>query len=161
VLVVWSDSLNTIIPLCRDFDDKLIKLVWDLRVSPTGLPTAGSVTPIESPSSASSAGASPVASASDVQLGHALVSAPVPGLETKETVPELTKSAKPAQKSGSLWGWRIGTKASPVLADPENAAAANKRPMRLFAPVYGGLGAGLSICAPSVLFNFCFDRLTS
>jgi len=28
VLVIWSDNLDAIIPLCRDFDNSLIKLVW-------------------------------------------------------------------------------------------------------------------------------------
>ena len=28
---MWSYQLDTIIPTCRDFEDKLIKLVWNLR----------------------------------------------------------------------------------------------------------------------------------
>ena len=31
VLVIWSDNLDNIIPICRDFEDKLIKLVWRAR----------------------------------------------------------------------------------------------------------------------------------
>ncbi|KAG1733862.1 glycosyl transferase family group 2-domain-containing protein [Suillus paluster] len=31
VLVVWSDSLDTIIPIARDFEDRLIRLLWRSR----------------------------------------------------------------------------------------------------------------------------------
>ena len=31
VLVVWSDNIESIIPLCRDFDNSLVKLVWSRR----------------------------------------------------------------------------------------------------------------------------------
>ncbi|KAH0828624.1 glycosyl transferase family group 2-domain-containing protein [Lanmaoa asiatica] len=31
VLVVWSDSLDTIIPIARDFEDRLIRLLWRNR----------------------------------------------------------------------------------------------------------------------------------
>ncbi|KAG2127997.1 glycosyl transferase family group 2-domain-containing protein [Suillus clintonianus] len=31
VLVVWSDSLDTIIPIARDFEDRLIRLLWRTR----------------------------------------------------------------------------------------------------------------------------------
>ena len=38
VLVVWSDNLDTIIPLCRDFDNSLIKLVWSPTPRTTRIP---------------------------------------------------------------------------------------------------------------------------
>ncbi|KAI0033593.1 glycosyl transferase family group 2-domain-containing protein [Vararia minispora EC-137] len=139
VLVVWSDNLETIIPLCHDFDSKLIGLVWNLRVAPTAIPTAGSVSPTAPNSAIPSAGATPIASSSDVQL-HTALAAP-PESSSKETVPGPAKSAK---KSGSLWGWRIGEKAS-AASDAETGSGVNKRPMRMFAPIYGGLGAALSI----------------
>ncbi|KAI0746494.1 glycosyl transferase family group 2-domain-containing protein [Daedaleopsis nitida] len=31
VLVVWSDSIDSIIPICRDFEERLIKLLWRSR----------------------------------------------------------------------------------------------------------------------------------
>ena len=31
VLVVWSYNLDNIIPTCRDFEEKSIKLVWNRR----------------------------------------------------------------------------------------------------------------------------------
>ncbi|KZV75016.1 hypothetical protein PENSPDRAFT_572274 [Peniophora sp. CONT] len=141
VLVVWSDSLNTIIPLTKDFDEKLIQLVWSIRVSANGLPTAGNVTP----EGASPVLGTPITSLSDVHLREptsAELLSPIPA--TKEVVPvEVTK---PKTKSkGSLWGWRIGDKAAQAQSDTESASGASPRPIRLFAPVYGGLGAGLSL----------------
>ncbi|KAI0315682.1 glycosyl transferase family group 2-domain-containing protein [Amylostereum chailletii] len=139
VLVVWSDDLNTIIPTCRDFEDKLIKLVWALRFSPSGIPTAGSVTPAEP-----SVNQSPIDSSSEVQLNE---HAP----ENKETSsssappPPAVKHQAKSKGSSSLWGWRIGSKATRVEGDPEKASGVSSRPMRYFAPIYGGLGAALSI----------------
>lgn len=34
VLVVWSDSLDTIIPIARDFEDRLIRLLWRTKPPP-------------------------------------------------------------------------------------------------------------------------------
>ncbi|KAI0763980.1 glycosyl transferase family group 2-domain-containing protein [Trametes elegans] len=36
VLVVWSDTIDTIIPICQDFEERLIKLLW--RSRPGGFP---------------------------------------------------------------------------------------------------------------------------
>ena len=139
---MWADSLNTIIPLTKDFDEKLIQLVWSIRVSANGIPTAGSVTP----SVASPVIGTPITSASDVHLHEPSspeLLTPVPA--TKEVVP--AEGAKPKAKTkGSLWGWRIGDKAAQAQGDTESAAGASSRPIRLFAPIYGGLGAGLSLC---------------
>src|SRR6267378_2672400 len=30
-MVIWSESLDRIIPLCQDFEDRLIKLLWRSR----------------------------------------------------------------------------------------------------------------------------------
>ena len=36
VLVVWSDSIDTIVPTCHDFEDRLIKLLWRSRRQTSG-----------------------------------------------------------------------------------------------------------------------------
>lgn len=138
---MWSDSLNTIIPLTKDFDEKLIQLVWSTRVSANGLPTAGSITP----EVASPVIGTPVTSVSNVHLREPSspdLLTPIPA--TKEVVP--AEAAKPKKSKGSLWGWRIGDKAAQTQADVESASGTSSRPIRLFAPIYGGLGAGLSLC---------------
>ncbi|THH07348.1 hypothetical protein EW146_g9343, partial [Bondarzewia mesenterica] len=142
VLVVWSDNLDTIIPICHDFDSKLIKLVWTQRHS--------LVPPSLNPSSANP---STNPSASDVQL-----------TEKQNPVVTVDESPRPKEKKrggwGSLWGWRIQNKpesaqpganntSATASADVEKGAdptsSTNTRPMRLFAPVYAGLGCALSL----------------
>jgi hypothetical protein len=132
VLVVWSDNLDGIIPLCRDFDDSLIKLVWSRRHSLTSL--------IPGPSLAPTPGATSVTnSASDVDIDEKRQ-------EIEVTTSEPEPNAKPIS-GGSLWGWRIGSKAkrAPARRDLERGGR-SARPTRYFAPVYGGLGLALSTC---------------
>ncbi|KAH9987635.1 glycosyl transferase family group 2-domain-containing protein [Russula compacta] len=129
VLVVWSNNLDNIIPLCRDFEGNLIKLVWSRRHSLTSLTPGPSLV-------ATPAVLSAVNSASDVDLNEKV--------QETETTPELESSPKPIS-GGSLWGWRIGSKAkrAPAPGDLERGGASS-RPTRYFAPVYGGLGLALS-----------------
>ena len=133
MLVVWSDNLDTIIPLCRDFDDNLIKLVWSRRHSLASLAPGPSL-------AATPAATSATNSNSDIsEKPQEIESATTPE-------PELESSAKPIS-GGSLWGWRIGSKAkrAPAVRDVERGGA-SARPTRYFAPVYGGLGLALSTC---------------
>jgi hypothetical protein len=48
VLIVWSDSLEAIIPTCADFDSRLIKLLWRARpqsTSATNTPCNSTIPP--------------------------------------------------------------------------------------------------------------------
>ncbi|CDO70154.1 hypothetical protein BN946_scf185009.g5 [Trametes cinnabarina] len=148
VLVVWSYHMDTIIPTCRDFEDKLIKLVWRLR---TGYTSISSISTLPSDTS------------SDVnlnektpeQLAEKEVSAPAP-----ESRP---KASKKKRRCGPLGYW-ITDK-----GDVEKTAEGpSPRPIRLFAPVYNGLGvamsiffigSGVSILIQEVLLDGDFTRL--
>jgi hypothetical protein len=134
VLVVWSDNLDGIVPLCRDFESHLIKLVWSHRNSLGGLTPGPSI-------STTPAGTSAMNSAVDVALNEKP--------QDTESIPEADPEARVRPISGgSLWGWRIGTRASaPGPRDLEKAGA-GARPTRYFAPVYSGLGLALSTCKP-------------
>ena len=58
---------------------------------------------------------------------------------------EGATTTKPAKRS--WFGWRsTGEKQVKDRELEEGDGAKEERPIRLFAPVYGGLGAGLSIC---------------
>jgi hypothetical protein len=130
VLVVWSDTLDNIIPLCRDFEDNLIKLVWARRHSLTSIIPGQSL-------GGTSAFTSAINSTSDV-ITH---EKPQEDVREVDPAPEITKSS-----GGSLWGWRLGSRAKQASArDPEKGGASS-RPTRYFAPVYGGLGLALSTC---------------
>lgn len=68
--------------------------------------------------------------------------------QTKEKVEEEKKKSKPWKILG--WSW---TSSKQDNTDIEKGPAGpSPRPIRLFAPVYGGLGAALSICTFSVCF---------
>ncbi|EGN97387.1 hypothetical protein SERLA73DRAFT_92477 [Serpula lacrymans var. lacrymans S7.3] len=128
VLVVWSDNYDNIIPLCRDFEDKLIKLVWRSRLIFT--PTASEL--------------SPSVSTSNDNL-------PEKTTDLTEKIPVTSKerdNLKSHASSKSIWrffSWR-STRSSHDLSarDPESGVK-KPRITRLLAPLYNGLGCGLSL----------------
>ena len=133
MLVAWSDNLDTIIPLCHEFEDKLIKLVWN-SYAVTGISPGPSIPVTPALTSA-------VNSASDIE-------------RTQER--ELTSSPESADPNvrpisgGSLWGWRIGSRAkrAPAPQDVEKGGP-SLRPTKYFGPFYSGLALALSTCAVS------------
>lgn len=137
VLIVWSDDIDNIVPLCQDFEEKLMKLVWRARV------TTGSSSIITSGSATGSV--APSTTASDVNLTEK-APASMPSVADAATLAEKDR-AKPKSK----WSWKLGKKDSSPPAssqrDPEKQSSSGReaRPIRLFAPFYGGLGAGLSV----------------
>ncbi|KAL1938066.1 hypothetical protein VTO73DRAFT_12077 [Trametes versicolor] len=124
VLVVWSYHLDTIIPTCRDFEEKLIKLVWDHRFGSTFNSS------VALPSSNSSS------------VAH-LNEKPVEQAETKEVVaPAEDKRAKNSKKKRRCG---LGYWVTDKDDIEKTAEGPSPRPIRLFAPVYNGLGVALSI----------------
>uniref|UniRef100_A0A0W0F5W9 Uncharacterized protein n=1 Tax=Moniliophthora roreri TaxID=221103 RepID=A0A0W0F5W9_MONRR len=126
VLIVWSDDLDNIVNLCSEFESKLMKLVWRARSTFSSYATLPSVTSTIAPSTA----------ASDVNLNDK-ATAPV-----EESVPPPAP-AVPKPKSKWSWSWKLQEK-TPVVTDVEKGTK-TPRPIRLYAPVYAGLGAALSI----------------
>ncbi|KII90397.1 hypothetical protein PLICRDRAFT_52136 [Plicaturopsis crispa FD-325 SS-3] len=130
VLVCWSDDLDAIIPLCHEFEEKLIKLVWRARV-----PVGRSAT----------ATFSRTPSALDLDEKTQAV-------DNAAMVLEKERSA-PKPKDGSLWpskwSWKL-MKAKNTEAGKQGdleygGARKSARPIRLFAPFYGGFGAALAV----------------
>ena len=128
VLVVWSYNLDSIIPTCRDFEEKLIKLVWTHRstnVSIASLNLASSNT------------------SSDANLTEKLKAV----AESKE-VPTTTE-AQPAGRSNApkksrFWGLAYWVTDKGDIE--KTAEGPSPRPIRLLAPAYNGLGVAMSIC---------------
>ncbi|KAH9850477.1 glycosyl transferase family group 2-domain-containing protein [Lenzites betulinus] len=122
VLVIWSYNLDSIIPTCRDFEDKLIKLVWKRRSA--FVPPPSSV----SPSTATSA----------VNLNEKSETALV--TEKEVAVPAPKDKSAPKKRTCGLGYWKADA------SDLEKTAEGpSSRPLRMFAPVYCGLGAALSL----------------
>jgi hypothetical protein len=161
VLIVWSDDIDNIVPLCADFEEKLMKLVWRSRTRSThgsaSVITAGSIgTASATASVAPSTSAS--TTASDVNLASTDPGKMASVAEAAAVV--QSQSEKATAKKGWGWSWKLSSKKSASATkggDPEKGANAvsetgrEARPIRLFAPIYGGLGAGLSFCKSSFL----------
>ncbi|KAF5378270.1 hypothetical protein D9615_008739 [Tricholomella constricta] len=120
-LVLWSYALETMIPLCKDFDEKLIKHIWRTRkvVRKSLLPPSAS-TP----------------AASDVALN-----------EKPSVSPEEETKSSPKQEKRAWWSWRLQPPASrqpEATADPEKGRKRKERKLMLLGPFYAGCGAALS-----------------
>lgn len=128
---MWSYHLDTIIPTCRDFEEKLIKLVWDHRFGSTFNSS------VALPSSNSSS------------VAH-LNEKPVEQAETKEVVaPAEDKRVKNSKKKRRCG---LGYWVTDKDDIEKTAEGPSPRPIRLFAPVYNGLGVALSICELALPF---------
>ncbi|KAG5643831.1 hypothetical protein DXG03_009562 [Asterophora parasitica] len=142
VLIAWSDDLDSIVPLCSEFEEKIMKLVWRSRTNPASIVTSATTS------------TSPSITASNVNLNEKSAHQPL-------TATDAIAAAALAEKVGPpppaptpnkwKWSWRLSTCPSrSTPTDPEKGSTGRaNRPIRLFAPVYGGLGLGLAI-----FFNF-------
>lgn len=129
VLVVWSDSLDTIVPIARDFEDRLIRLLWRNRPPQS--------TSQSSPSVPSSVPPSVPESLSGHSHAHLAGSVPL-----SEKASPLA-AAQPREVSYKrTW---FGRKIPISVLDEEKAVKAAPRPTMLFAPAYNGLAAGLAV----------------
>ncbi|GBE85655.1 glycosyl transferase family group 2-domain-containing protein [Sparassis latifolia] len=124
VLVVWSYNLDTFVPTCIDFQDKLVQLVWKQRAS--------------IPSLTNSVVAS--TSASYDNLTEKVETA----INEKEVVAiakEKETTQKPRTCAINIFRYWVSDK-----DDVEKRAEGpSYRPTRLFGPVYAGFAAALSI----------------
>ena len=124
VMVIWTDDFDTIVPLTREFEEKLIKLVWQNRAA------------FSAPSSTVQ---TPADTSSDIRLNE----------KAESSAPEPTARDKVPKKSRWKFGWKLSSRgpASPKDQDPEKGVPEyTPRRMRMFAPFYNGFGCALSIC---------------
>ncbi|KAJ7583871.1 glycosyl transferase family group 2-domain-containing protein [Mycena floridula] len=141
VLVIWSDNLDTIIPLHTDFEQKLMKLVWRHR---RAIGAASFIT------STTTTSVSPSTTASDVNLAekpkHASLSASeaVAAL-AREGLVEVNDPPASEPKSTSKWTWRLSKRPQGSRDLEKGSEPGAARPMRMFAPVYSGFAAAMSI----------------
>ncbi|KAI5123019.1 hypothetical protein M0805_007640 [Coniferiporia weirii] len=155
VLVIWSDNLDSIIPVCRDFEDKLIKLVWRARP-----PLSSNASAITAGSLGSLGLSLSLAPSSQNLTGAVNEKAEASSTNTSEVVVDekaVAEQRAQAKKGFNWFGWRT-TKSKKGLTAPSRGSGGRTeklgdaeadgpepRPIRLFAPIYGGCGAALSI----------------
>ncbi|KAH9927699.1 glycosyl transferase family group 2-domain-containing protein [Fomitopsis serialis] len=121
VLVVWSYALDTIIPTCRELEEKLIHLVWKQRNAFGSLASSMASTNV-----------------SDSNVNLTEKQAPV---VTEKEVAELAQqkeNSRTKKRNCGIFSYWVSSK------DNDSEKTASNRPIRLFAPVYGGLAAALS-----------------
>ncbi|THH31668.1 hypothetical protein EUX98_g2509 [Antrodiella citrinella] len=130
VLVVWAYTLDNIIPACKDFEDKMIRLVWNQRSAMSPLLTSAvpsiacSVTDLTEKDETSP-------ERSDVAIANK---------EAKEADQKEADAGAKKSRHGYGLGYFFSAK-----DDVESNRSASSRPMRLFAPLYGGLACAMSI----------------
>jgi hypothetical protein len=142
VLVVWTDDLHQIVPLCKEFEQKLIKLV--LQTRPTSLRAMSGLS-----SSVSS----------HVILNEKIVEVDEEGgaeVAQPEFVKEELVSSTLPKKSPFSFGFRSKKAVQATPTDPEKVNEPEARPIRLFAPIYNGLAMALSLC---VFLPYLLSRL--
>ncbi|KIY71077.1 hypothetical protein CYLTODRAFT_370017 [Cylindrobasidium torrendii FP15055 ss-10] len=122
VLVVFTNSLDALIPTCQDFEERLIKLLWRSRPAGT-VSTSGSLLPRTSSFSVSGHGHYSSAPASS--SSHALSQPSSPALQTRVKVKR------------NWYGKKVGV----TTVEPKPA----KRTTSLYAPIYNGIAAGLAV----------------
>lgn len=127
VLVVWSSSLDSIVPTCQDFEERLIKLLWRTRPS---LPSAASLSIPPSPAL--------IPSEPDI---------PLAGSSLSSHSPPSTSATQPTTTTANGKGYHRTWYGKKVI-DPEQGLIKHeqdKRPISLYAPLYNGLAAGLAL----------------
>ncbi|KAI0089907.1 glycosyl transferase family group 2-domain-containing protein [Irpex rosettiformis] len=145
VLVVWAYNLDNIIPACRDFEDKLISLVWKQR---------SGFSPLASSAPPSAAGSNANLTEKPIEdIKESEVSA-------KSLQKQEHKNSKKSRGCG-IFGYFVSSK-----DDVEKTAS--QRPMRMFAPVYGGLtiamalffvGSGVATLITEIALDGSYTRL--
>lgn len=147
VLVVWAPSIETIIPTCHDFEDRLMKLLW--RTRPPVPPNEGPGTASNSVSGHSAQPANPFQTPTTSRYSSVFgffPPTPGPGLTDAVTAPRSSDPEKgfseTRTKAKRTWYGKRYT----VEVDPN---APTPRPTVLYACVYNGLAAGLSLCKRS------------
>lgn len=128
------------IPLCKDFEEKLIKHIWRTRT--IARKATSSISPSINPSVANS----------EANLNE---KAPETMEVSKEQAQPEAPQPPPQRK---WWSWRLNPKdkgAVPKTNDPEKKRT--ERKLVLLGPFYAGCGAALSACR----FYFCLAILLS
>lgn len=139
VLIAWSDDLDHIVPLCAEFEEKLMKLVWRSRTIPSSVMTS-TTTSVAPSTTASNVNLNEKSAHQTITVTDAVAAVALAEKEGPKTKDEPTTKSK--------WSWRLKKRPTkPASTDLEKGSSGRaSRPIRLFAPVYGGLGLGLSIC---------------
>lgn len=161
--------MENIIPLCKEFEEKLIKHIWRTRnVAQTHRATASLIS-----SAQSQTGTQTPADADVLSVGNSQVeltekvsrmsnaadsSASGRGVEVdsegrtskaeQDSNAAATATAPSApQKQGAWYSWRLQPRAgAPAASDAEKGSKRKERKLVMIGPIYAGLGAAMAAC---------------
>jgi hypothetical protein len=136
VLVAWTDELDQIVPLCKEFEHKVVQLVWHTRPASRAMFGAASM----SPSMISSHGFmnDKIAEVDEDDEGK--------DIALQELAKGSPQTQPPPKRSFFGFGGKSKKSATTTTSDPEKMNGVEQRPMRLIAPIYNGLAAAFSLC---------------
>ncbi|KAF8954800.1 glycosyl transferase family group 2-domain-containing protein [Flammula alnicola] len=162
VMVIWSESLDRIIPICQDFEERLIKLLWRSRPSGAAGGTAASTFNASNTTSTSAA-----ASLADHSSAEALGGGGGGGGGRDVEDEDASETEKGTSGEGEgekarrvlqtkyrrTWYGKkvaavpVGRGRGDVVGerDLEGFRGEESRPVRLYAPLYDGLAAGIAL----------------
>jgi hypothetical protein len=170
-MVIWSESLERIIPLCQEFEEKLIKLLW--RSRPLNSSCASSIHGVVGVTSSAGHGNEslsgyPVSGSVEAlsgtngigkrnSNGNAILMKGLYGEQGRE-FEDLEKDEKDKDKdlngdetSGTTRGYKRTWYGKKVFLPPSEQEddlekyREERRPIRLYAPLYNGLAAGIAL----------------
>jgi hypothetical protein len=159
VLVVWADGPDTIIPTCNDFEERLIKLLWRARPGFGAAPSSSShpASYADSASAHSLVGITARGSAAPserrVPVGRSTPGADATKEDDEKAMAKVSIEPQGVRTVKRRWYGRrvvVEEKRFP-RADDEAEYGREKRPAMLYAPLYNGIAAGLSLGESSPL----------
>lgn len=150
VIVVWSYDLDDIIPTCKYFEDRLIKLLWCSRPPAYAVTASTETTSYPSTASGSVSGhAGDMSSGDHVPADEKLM---VSGRVTDGKRVSISGNrllSRDLEKGGDDIEDGVSEKGGKGWFGKRRVKKGDDRPVRLFAPVYNGLATALSICGYS------------
>ncbi|KAG6876941.1 hypothetical protein C0993_011855 [Termitomyces sp. T159_Od127] len=139
-LILWSYALESMIPLCKDFDEKLIKHIWRTRnVARKSAPPSIVISTAAETSAASSG--------SEIALNE---KTPEVKDKPEEKAPAPARPQAQPEKKSSWFSWKLQRKTREAQPDAdaddaEKGGQRKERKLMLFGPFYAGCGAGLAM----------------
>ena len=134
-------------PLCKEFEQKMIKYLWKTRsVSPRPLSSASTLSAVDQQQQQQQFGITPsVTSIDEEESQEAELNEKAASADENST----TKAAGAPQRH--WWSWKLQPRSSTTkdvnLSDPEKGGKRTERKLVLIGPIYAGCGAAMAACA--------------
>ncbi|KAH9960638.1 glycosyl transferase family group 2-domain-containing protein [Russula dissimulans] len=153
VLVVWADGPDTIIPTCNDFEERLIKLLWRTRPGFGTTPSPSQPASYADSASAHSligitARGSAAPSERRVPVGRGTPGADATKEDVEKAFSNVPNEPQVMRTTKRRWyGKRVVVEEKRISGaeEAELEYGPEKRQTMLYAPLYNGIAAGLSL----------------